>query len=172
MKPTPSFSGEPYYSGDPPPNPATPSFSGNKTGGAVLLLLAGCFYFGYFKKKKAGSSSALLKNAQVQLVPDQGRNGSLVRGSESSGGAVAGALPGSVVAYGGTQYIRRERGSSEREGDGGEQRHVYRPFISLANTPFFVCLMMMMLLTVVIILRRFLFFPITPHNSSFLLIFF
>ncbi|KAM0012325.1 hypothetical protein Hdeb2414_s0053g00753071 [Helianthus debilis subsp. tardiflorus] len=161
MKPTPSFSGEPYYSGDPPPTPATPSFSGNKTGIAVLLLLVGCFYFGNFKKKNAGSSSALLKNAQVQLVPDQGRNGSLVRGSESSGGAVAGALPGSVVAYGGTQHRSRERGSSEREGDGGEQRNIYRSFISLANTPFFVCLMMMlMLLTTVIILRRFLFFPV------------
>ncbi|XP_076896371.1 chitin elicitor receptor kinase 1-like [Bidens hawaiensis] len=60
---------------------------------AVLLLLAGCYYFGYYKKKKAESSSALLKNAQVQLMPDQARNGSLVRGSESSGGP-AGASPG------------------------------------------------------------------------------
>ncbi|KAF5814212.1 putative protein kinase RLK-Pelle-LysM family [Helianthus annuus] len=81
-------------------HPYQAGLSGGAIGGivvgivAVLLLLAGCFYFGYYKKKKAGSSSALLKNAQVQLVPDQGRNGSLVRGSESSGGAVAGASPG------------------------------------------------------------------------------
>ncbi|KAM0028946.1 putative protein kinase RLK-Pelle-LysM family [Helianthus debilis subsp. tardiflorus] len=81
-------------------HPYQAGLSGGAVGGivvgivAVLLLLAGCFYFGYYKKKKAGSSSALLKNAQVQLVPDQGRNGSLVRGSESSGGAVTGASPG------------------------------------------------------------------------------
>ncbi|XP_022028323.1 lysM domain receptor-like kinase 3 isoform X2 [Helianthus annuus] len=86
--------------GNYPPLPSSSGLSGGAIGGivvgivAVLLLLAGCFYFGYYKKKKAGSSSALLKNAQVQLVPDQGRNGSLVRGSESSGGAVAGASPG------------------------------------------------------------------------------
>ncbi|KAL8195369.1 hypothetical protein R6Q57_025772 [Mikania cordata] len=60
---------------------------------AVVLLLAGCFYFGYYKKKKSEMSSALLNHAQVQLMPDQGPNGSLVRGSESSG-APAGASPG------------------------------------------------------------------------------
>ncbi|KAK9077356.1 hypothetical protein SSX86_005693 [Deinandra increscens subsp. villosa] len=60
---------------------------------AVVLLLAGCYYFGYYKKKNAETSSALLKNAQVQLMRDQGTNGSLVRGSESSG-LPAGATPG------------------------------------------------------------------------------
>ncbi|KAI7744125.1 hypothetical protein M8C21_030375, partial [Ambrosia artemisiifolia] len=72
--------------------------SGEAIGGIVLaivvvvLLLAGCFYFGFYNKRKAESRSALLRNAQAQLRLDHARNGSLVRGSESSG-APADASP-------------------------------------------------------------------------------
>lgn len=60
---------------------------------AVVLLLAGGLYYGVYKKKGTKTSSALLKNAQVQLMPAQATNGTWVGGSDSSS-VPAGASPG------------------------------------------------------------------------------
>ncbi|KAJ9551716.1 hypothetical protein OSB04_015761 [Centaurea solstitialis] len=71
-----------------------PGLSGGAIGGitvavvAGVLLLAGCLYYGIYRNKDSENSSALLKNAQVQLMP-----AAQIGGSDSRG-LPAGASPG------------------------------------------------------------------------------